>query len=254
LGYTARELQTHIANHPNWENVKNTKWHLDHIFPVKAFVEHGITDIKLINCLENLQPLSQRENNQKCDNYNEKDFIEWLRIYEFREYVENNFVYRIDKDRIGDFSNNLRNYWHAPNWGSSGTFSNAEEIPPDWSKITGLFAGELKNVIPYAVPRNVKWIVTWENPKRPTVHFNENDRRRIIAHRPYLSKFSTNTFQKVPSGEFFSGNPGSPAKQDVVRNPLNFIRKWYNIQFVPNIATLAKQLKSQNIQFDAEGL
>lgn len=79
LGYTARELQSHLEKHPNWEKIKNTNWHLDHIFPVIAFVEHGIKDIKLINCLDNLQPLSQKENNQKCDNYNEQEFKIWLK-------------------------------------------------------------------------------------------------------------------------------------------------------------------------------
>ena len=78
LGYTAKDLQNHIINHPNWNNVKDTEWHLDHIFPVKAFVDHGITDIKLINCLDNLQPLSQKENNQKCDNYDKQAFEVWL--------------------------------------------------------------------------------------------------------------------------------------------------------------------------------
>jgi hypothetical protein len=32
----------------------------------------------------------------------------------FREFVENNFVYRIDKDRIGDFSKGLKTYYRSP--------------------------------------------------------------------------------------------------------------------------------------------
>ena len=51
LGYTPKELKDHIVNHPNWENVKNLKWDIDHIFPIKAFVEHDIVDCKLINSL-----------------------------------------------------------------------------------------------------------------------------------------------------------------------------------------------------------
>jgi len=78
LGYTARDLQRHIMNHPNWEKVKDAAWHLDHIFPVRAFVEHGITDIKLINCLENLQPLSEKENISKNDNYDKDKFKAFL--------------------------------------------------------------------------------------------------------------------------------------------------------------------------------
>ena len=58
LGYTVNELKNHIHNHPNWSNIKKNNWHLDHMFPVKAFLDYGIIDLKLINCLDNLQPLS----------------------------------------------------------------------------------------------------------------------------------------------------------------------------------------------------
>lgn len=78
LGYTARELKEHIEHHPNWPKVKNKNWHLDHIFPIKAFADYGISDVKLINALDNLQPLTQRKNNQKCDFYIKKDFEAWL--------------------------------------------------------------------------------------------------------------------------------------------------------------------------------
>ena len=78
LGYSYKELRDHIFTHQNWETVKNNKWHIDHIFPIKAFFDHGISDLKLINCLENLQPLTQRDNNVKSDKYNKKEFVEWL--------------------------------------------------------------------------------------------------------------------------------------------------------------------------------
>jgi hypothetical protein len=77
----------------------------------------------------------------------------------FREFLEN-FVYRFDQEKIGDFSKGLKTYYRSPDWTSSGTFSGEEKIPSDWQKETGLFAGDLKDVIPYAVPRDVKWVVT----------------------------------------------------------------------------------------------
>jgi hypothetical protein len=80
LGYGVVELRERITNHPNWEKVKDKKWHLDHIFPIKAFTEHGITDPKLINSLDNLQPLSAKDNLIKKDNYDEAHFLEWLKI------------------------------------------------------------------------------------------------------------------------------------------------------------------------------
>lgn len=78
LGYTAKELYEHIISHPNWDGVKESDWQLDHIFPVDAFIKHGITDIKLINSLNNLQPLSKEENRIKSNSYKESDFVIWL--------------------------------------------------------------------------------------------------------------------------------------------------------------------------------
>jgi len=79
LGYSGNELRSYITNHINWKNIKNGKWHLDHVFPIQAFVEYGIKDIKLINCLENLQPLGEKENQSKGDSYDKCKFEKWLR-------------------------------------------------------------------------------------------------------------------------------------------------------------------------------
>lgn len=78
LGYTPQELRDHIQKHPNWENVKGSIWHLDHIFPIIAFLEHGLKDISLMCCLENLQPLGGSPNCSKGGKYNRKKFREWL--------------------------------------------------------------------------------------------------------------------------------------------------------------------------------
>lgn len=78
LGFSPEELIAHIHSHPNWINLKNEKWHLDHIFPIKAFIENGIFNVKIINCLDNLQPMYYKENLSKSDNYDREAFIIWL--------------------------------------------------------------------------------------------------------------------------------------------------------------------------------
>lgn len=83
LGYTPAQLQEHIENHPNWPKVKDGRWHIDHLFPIEAFVAHGIHDPKLINCLDNLQPLTQRANNEKWAKYD---------VEAFRMFVESRSV------------------------------------------------------------------------------------------------------------------------------------------------------------------
>lgn len=78
LGYTSQDLYNHLINHPNWLNVQNVKWHIDHYFPIKAFMDYGIFDTKIVNCLENLQPLTAKENLLKYDTYNQEEFEDWL--------------------------------------------------------------------------------------------------------------------------------------------------------------------------------
>jgi len=78
LGYTPAQLQEHIKAHPNWPNVKDASWHLDHIFPIQAFLDYGIQDMALINNLDNLQPLTGPENNRKSWKYDAAAFEKWL--------------------------------------------------------------------------------------------------------------------------------------------------------------------------------
>jgi hypothetical protein len=115
LGYTAKELQTHITNHPNYVRVANGEWHLDHIFPVKAFVDHGINDIKLINALDNLQPLSQKENNSKCDKYNENEFKNYLirkeKIMKMEQWEQFGLLENFNSDKKESIAGCLQAQW-----------------------------------------------------------------------------------------------------------------------------------------------
>lgn len=81
-GYSWKDLRDHIQSHPNWEGVKDGNWELDHIYPIKAFVEYGLTElhhIKTINGLDNLQPLLKKDNGSKKDKYDKQKFEEWLK-------------------------------------------------------------------------------------------------------------------------------------------------------------------------------
>ena len=78
LGYSRKQLKEYLISHPDWHQTKNTRWSIDHIYPIKAFIEHGITDIKLINCLENLRPMELSKNLSKHDKYDKTEFQKWL--------------------------------------------------------------------------------------------------------------------------------------------------------------------------------
>lgn len=79
-GYSYKELKEHIVNHPNWNKVKHN-WSLDHIFPIQALVDYDLREmehIKIINGLDNLQPLLDSENCSKRDKYDKEEFEKWL--------------------------------------------------------------------------------------------------------------------------------------------------------------------------------
>lgn len=78
LGYTPEQLGNHLKNHPNMAQLKSVKIEVDHVFPLKAFIDYNITDLKIINCLENLQPLEKNSNLFKAANYNIQAFENWL--------------------------------------------------------------------------------------------------------------------------------------------------------------------------------
>ena len=78
LGYTRDDLYNHIFSHENIPEV----YEVDHIFPIKAFKDHGIDLIEyahVVNAIENLRPLCKEENNQKRDSYNLRDFLNYLK-------------------------------------------------------------------------------------------------------------------------------------------------------------------------------
>ena len=87
LGYTPLELGTHLENHSNYKYTMNVisntndKFSIDHIFPVRAFVDYSLDHeeyIYIANCFENLQPMPLKENSSKGDNYIPKEFELWL--------------------------------------------------------------------------------------------------------------------------------------------------------------------------------
>lgn len=71
LGYTSEDLVTHLESlfqdGMRWENYGD--WHIDHIKPLAAYSIEGVTDPKILNSLNNLQPLWAKENMEKGARY-----------------------------------------------------------------------------------------------------------------------------------------------------------------------------------------
>lgn len=75
LGYSRTALRNHIqslfSEGMSWSNYG--EWHIDHIKPVKIFLEEGVTDIKIVNNLSNLQPLWAKDNLSKGCRFSNTD-------------------------------------------------------------------------------------------------------------------------------------------------------------------------------------
>lgn len=78
LGYSIKELVERLQNHKNWNKIKDKNWQIDHIFPINAFIKNKILDLKIINSLDNLQPMIDVKNISKGKKYNYKKFKNWL--------------------------------------------------------------------------------------------------------------------------------------------------------------------------------
>ena len=67
LGYTRQEIEQHIEKQfqrgMSWANYG--EWHIDHIIPIAHFLNNGIEDPAVINCLSNLRPIWADENHKK---------------------------------------------------------------------------------------------------------------------------------------------------------------------------------------------
>ena len=66
-GYTPRELNDYLAwLRPSWHSKR--KWHVDHIIPLAKLVKMGVTELYILNSLDNLQLLTPTANLKKGAN------------------------------------------------------------------------------------------------------------------------------------------------------------------------------------------
>lgn len=76
LGYTMQEFVSHVSSlmpdGASWADRES--FHIDHIVPVAAFLEHGVTQPSIINALCNLRPMLPHENRAKSDKYDRSRF------------------------------------------------------------------------------------------------------------------------------------------------------------------------------------
>lgn len=187
-----------------------------------------------------------------------KDYLKIVNESNDKYLYSGNDIYRIDDKEIKDFKKNLKTYYHSSDWTNSGIFNDESKIPKGYLKSTGLFAADLKNVVPYVSPRGTQFIIYKDKKNKSHVIFNINDKKEIEEHRPILSKFDSQkgNFEKLKnSNEYFSLNPGKAVSQEKINDPIGFIEKCgYIVHFVDDLYKKMKDLEKKNINFDSEVL
>jgi hypothetical protein len=163
----------------------------------------------------------------------------------FKQFLSE-ILHRIDAEKIQNFNKELGIYFHTKDWSSSGRLNPDKRQSVSLNREKGLFAGKMRDIAPFAVPRDVRWTQHPDDDGNSVISFDIRDKRRIQKHRPILSAFPDRGFKKLPTGEMFSQNPHNPLRQKVISNAIRFIENnGHKVQFVDGIENYKKQLKNR---------
>ena len=143
-------------------------------------------------------------------------------IFEARE----RYVYRIDSSHIPDFEQDMKTYYHNKDF----TVSGREDFKGSVGKVQGVYASDKLFTALYATGTSMgngnrtRYVAVY-GPDQPTVWFDRKDVPRLRGNQAWLTVFDARTFRKLPSGEYFSKNPGKPVSQQQITDPFRYIRQ-----------------------------
>ncbi len=174
-------------------------------------------------------------------------------------------VTRIDSRPISDFTSNLRTYKHTDDWSQSGidkgddSYWEKKNIKPNTTK--GIFAGDPHRTAPYATGNatETRYVEFMQNGQ-PTVYFDKKDLPKLRSRKTYLTVFDAANFKKLPSGEYFSDNPGKPLSQTQINDPFRYIRsQGWKVRTTNNLDNVLKKVQALHKagkipQYGAEGM
>ena len=184
-----------------------------------------------------------------------------MRAQEFiAEAAQPQLVYRIDSHRIPDFEKNLKTYYHNKDFSVSGR----SDFEGSVGKVKGVYAADRLFTALYATgssegKNRTKYVAIY-GPGQPTVYFNKKDQSRIQGNRSWITAFDASKFRKLPSGEYFSENPGAPVSQQQISDPLSYIRsQGWQVDFVDDLEPVLKHVKRRaqaepSLKWGAEGM
>ena len=138
------------------------------------------------------------------------------------EAVSPKYVTRVDMTPITDFESGMKTYYGTDDWHQSGL----EKKDNFTQEMKGLYAGEPHRTALYASGNASKTrFLELNDPKtgQPVVYFDKKDIPRIRNTKTYVSVFDASRFKKLPTGEYFSENPGKPLKQEEITDPFKYM-------------------------------
>jgi len=138
------------------------------------------------------------------------------------EEVSPKYVTRVDMTPITDFMSGMKTYYGTDDWHESGL----EKKDNFTQEMKGLYAGEPHRTALYASGNASKTrFLELNDPKtgQPVVYFDKKDIPRIRNTKTYVSVFDASRFKKLPTGEYFSENPGKPLKQEEITDPFKYM-------------------------------
>jgi len=174
--------------------------------------------------------------------------------------ADKKYVYRVDSELIPNFEKNLKTYYHNKDF----TLSGRKDFPESIGSIKGVYTHNLLFTALYATgssegsDKKTRYVAKYA-PGKPTVWFDKNDYENLKNNKAWLTVFDGSKFVKLPSGEYFSDNPGHPLKQIRINDPFEYIRnRGWKIIMVNNLKAVLNNLKklanNHKIKFGAEGM
>ena len=132
----------------------------------------------------------------------------------------------------------------------------AGSLPSDnLTQRRGLFAARKDEMVPYIGGRDVPF--AWVQPirgkntkgsRRGTVYYSTDSRETIENRRPVITQYSKEKqgFREISTGEFFRSGRRipRPVSTTKVENPIEYMQRYVNVKFVPNLGKVATTLNT----------
>ena len=212
-----------------------------------------------------LRLTKQLTGKEHLDDLDQADLQKVKHYLEKQSVAEGATVTRIDSKPITDFGSSLKAYKHTDDWSQSGVDTGDDSYWKNKNLKTnttkGLFAGDPKRTALYATgnAHETRYVEFTQNGQ-PIVYFDQKDLPAMRSRKTYLTVFDANDFRQLPTGEWFSENPGKPIKQISIGDPFKYIAsQGWIVRVTDDLDKVFKQVKNMHkagkiAQYGAEGM